>query len=471
MKKKLLPLLAIAPALLWLANCSDNPKDKDDTLVLASNPLTWKVPVDIQDTSKQVNYYDFGWQSFIALNWPADPSYRGKPDTTARIGANANGEFLKVVWESWKEQYEVFLPQGVNPGVWNNGYPNAAHNLKVLRMFSKIDTNAFISDEFNEATGNPLITQDSQYVRYEVRTNESEYDYYVNNSYYNADSQKVAVSQNRFVGFPKGNDPLSQGLQYWAQYGATEVKASWRVFTANTPQAEKDRYFHKKAILVGTNGEKDTAEVGLVGMHILRLTPVTHNTWYWASFGQVDNIQLQSEYGGTMPAHPTFNSVPAVNSPSGYTYQGSDSTPPAPIKPGQPLPQAFPVFVCAPPFDQMSPELDSINMVYHKLLAGTPFAYYQMIGTINPPNSTSSSYTNTSKKYAAVTVNTNQLANATMETYGVQSNCITCHISGYPQIFPQDSSIHASGNDQIFTFLPGLAQSASSSQLKKKRPN
>ena len=469
MKKKFLPLLAIAPALLWLANCSETPKDKDDTVV-TSNPLTWKVPVDIQDTSRQVNYYEFGWQSFVALNWPADPSYRGKPDTTAQIGANVNGDLLKVVWESWKEQYEIFLEDGVNPGNWNDNYTNNAKNLKVLKMFSKIDTSAAISDEFNEAFAGPLIDQDSQYVRYEVRTNESEYDYYVNNSYYNADSQKVAVSQNRFVGFPKGNDPLSQGLQYWAQYGATEVKASWRVFTASTPQSEKDRYFRKKAILVNSMGQRDTAEVGLVGMHILRLTPVTHNTWYWASFEQVDNVKLQGNYGGTMPGHPTFNSVPAVNSSTGYTYNGSTTQPPAAISPGQPMPaKAFPVFVSAPPFNQMDSQLDSVNMVYHNLLAGTPFQYYQMIGTVNPPNSSSSSYTNTANGYASVTVNTNQMANATMETYFYQSNCITCHITGYPQTFTKDDSIHASGNDQIFTFLPGLAQSANTSQLKKKR--
>lgn len=462
-------LLALSPAFLLFVACPDPEKEVVET-VQPADSLTWLVPVDITDTSEQVNYYKFGWQTFVALNWPADPAYRGKPDTSLQIGASVNGELLKVVWEAWKEQYEVFLPQGVNPGPWDMGYRNKAKDLKVLRMFSKIDTSAFISDEFNEAFAGPLIDQDSQYVRYEVRTNESEYDYYVNNSYYNADSQKVAVSQNRFVGFPKGNDPLSQGLQYWAQYGATEVKASWRVFTANTPQSEKDRYFHKKAILINSMGLADTAEIGLVGMHILRLTPVTHNTWYWASFEQVDNVQLQSNYGGQLPAHPTFNSNPAVTSPSGYTYNGSTSSKPAPIVPGQPMPAtAIPVFVSAPPFNQMDSELDSINLVYHNLLAGTPFQYYQMIGAVNPPNSTSQSYTNTSSKYSAVTVNTNMMANATMETYFYNSNCITCHISGYPQIFPQDSAIYSSSNDQIFTFLPGLAQSAGSSQLKKKR--
>lgn len=468
MKRKHLFLFILFPAIVLFIACPA-PEPNNVQTEVASPVLTWQVPVDIQDTSTQANYYQFGWESFVALNWPANPAYRGMPDTSLQIGAtDPNGDFMKVVWEAWQEQYEIFLPGGVNPGSWNALYANHAHNLKVLRMFSKIDSSA-VSDDFNEAFGGPLIDQDSQYVRYEVRANESEYDYFVNNSYYNSDSQMVAVSQNRFVGFPKGNDSLSQSLGYWAQYGATEVKASWRVFTANTPQSIKDRYFHKHAILVNTYGiSADTVEVGLVGMHILRLTPKTHNTWYWASFEQVDNVQLQSAYGGTMPSHPTFNSNPPVMSSTGYTYQGSTSTKPSPIIPGQPMPAtAYPVYVCAPPFNQMDSTLDSINMVYHQLLANTPFQYYQMIGGVNPPNSTSSSHTNTASGYASVTVNTSQMANATMETYFVQTNCISCHITGYPQCYPADDSIHASSNDQVFTFLPGLAQNAADLQRKK----
>ena len=50
----------------------------------------------------------FSWQSFVALNWPADPQNRGFPNTAATIGGPG-----PVVWETFNEKYEVF--QAGNP--------------------------------------------------------------------------------------------------------------------------------------------------------------------------------------------------------------------------------------------------------------------------------------------------------------------------------------------------------------------
>jgi hypothetical protein len=457
MKKSVLVTAVLFCAAFVFITCSQ----QEDAAETASASLSWIVPVEVADTpnSTEADYYDLGWKSFIGVNWPASGSYRGMPDTTLRIGAmGKDGDLLTTVWESWKEQYEIFLPDAANPGPWNTGHAAAANSLKQLAMFSKLDSGR-VGDAFDEATGQPLITQDSQYVRYEVRTNESEYTYYLDNHYYNADSQMIAVSQNRFVGFPKGNDPLSKGLQNWAQYGATEVKAAWRVFPPNTPAATKERYFHKHAILVNNLGKQaDTVEIGLIGFHILRLTPFTHNTWYWASFEQVDNVALQPQYGGTVPSHPTFSPDTTTKYPNGYFYTGGASTPP-PVVIGQPLPKAYPVNISSPPFTYSNPVLDSVNMVYNKLLQGTVFQYYQLIGTVNPPAKFGPSHTNTSKVYSPVTVNTAQMANATMETYVVKTNCISCHIGGYPQV-PDSikTKVYSSSNEQVFTFLPGLAQ-------------
>lgn len=338
--------------------------------------------------------------------------------------------------------------------------------MKRLAAFSKTDTSGVVNDAFDEATGQPLIDQWSQYVRYEVRVSESEYNYYVTNSYYDADSQIVAVQQNRFVGFPKGNQTIP-GLPAWSQFGATEIKASWRVFPDNATAAEKSRYFRTKAILVDSYGNcSDTAEVGLIGLHILRLTPSTGATWYWASFEQVDNLSLQPQFGGTLPAHPNFNTNPPVMyGDSGYSYK------PAPIKYGQPLPAPKPVGVSAPPFRSTDPLLDSINMAYNKMLAGTPFQFYQMIGTVNPPYAGQTNPTIDSVPggtYPSVTVNAAQLANSTMETYGVKSNCVSCHMFGYPQLPPNYPTPYSSSL-QVFTFLPGLAESSGAAAKKLKK--
>jgi hypothetical protein len=192
MKKTLFIFLSLALAVIVFITCSQPSRNMSQT----ANGLTWLVPVEVSDTpnSTQADYYDLGWRSFVAVNWPAHDGYRGMPDTTLNIGATGkDGDLLKTVWESWKEQYEIFLPAGADPGEWNNGYAASFRSLKQLAMFSKLDSGR-VGDAFDEATGQPLISQDSQYVRYEVRTNESEYTYYFNNRYYNADSQMIAAS-------------------------------------------------------------------------------------------------------------------------------------------------------------------------------------------------------------------------------------------------------------------------------------
>lgn len=423
---------------------------------------SWIVPVnpDHDSLASQWDYYKLGWQTFIAINWPANASYRGMPDSTLTLGAtDGNGNLIPVVWEAWQEQYNIFLPNAVNPGPWNEpdyGCNGNQLGLKLLRQFSKGNGEA-IDDAFDQATGQPLITQDSQYVRYEVRVNESEYDYILTNSYFNADSQSTAVANGTFKSFPHGNDALSQALQPWARYGATEIKASWRIFTPQTAASVRNRYYRTRAILMDTYGNcTDTAEIGLIGLHIIRLTPYTGSSWYWASFEQVDNVALQPQYGGQLPPTPTFNTNPPVSyGDSGYQYI------PAAIQPNQPLPPGIPVGVSRSTLDTPNALLDSINKVYNKMVQGTPFQYYQLVGTVNPPSPGQQGYTDTAPpKYPAVTVNTPMMVNTTLETYvasfAKQSNCVTCHISGYP-VMPKNTPYPYSGDYQVFTFLLGKA--------------
>lgn len=460
-KTRFLLLLTVAVTALAVtsvitSSCNSN-EDKSDL-----PPRSWIVPInpDNDSLASQVDYYKLGWQSFIAINWPANPSYRGMPDSTLPLGAaDMNGNLLPVVWEAWQEQYNIFLPGAVNPGPWNDsdsGCNGGKLGFKLLRQFSKGNGEA-IDDAFDQATGQPLMTQDSQYVRYEVRVDESEYDYIVTNSYFNADSQRTAVGNGTFKGFPRGNDALSQALQPWARFGATEVKASWRIFSPQTPSSVKSRYYRTRAILMDTYGNcTDTAEIGLIGLHIIRLTPYTGSSWYWASFEQVDNVALQPKYGGQLPATPTFNTNPAVSyGDTGYSYI------PAAIQANQPLPPGIPVGVSRSTLEVADKQLDSINMVYNKMLQGTPFQYYQLVGTVNPPSPGQKAYIDSAPpKYPPVSVNTPMMMNTTMETYvpvfAKRSNCVTCHISGYP-FMPANTPLPYSGDYQVFTFLLGKA--------------
>lgn len=467
-------IVSLFVGLLWVSGCKDpdpnpDPIGGEPSLI---NDSSWVVPIDAADTAKQESYYEFAWQSFVALNWPADLSYRGKPDMKSKIGAlGPKGEDRMTVWQTWQEQYSIFLPGGTYPGQWNdldtvcNGMA-LGRGLHFVPLFSK-NIDGQVNDLFNEATGNPLIDMDSGYVRYEVRVCESEYQYFLNTDYYNALQQEYDVHNDKFVGMPKGNDSVfNASLPTWARFGSTEVKASWRIIPDEMPEAQRKRYFRLKALLMDTDGNcTDTTEIGLTGLHILRLTPTTGSTWFWASFEQVDNIQPLKAYGGEN-IRPTFNTLPpTLYGDSGYSHV------PAAVVAGKPLPPANPVLVSAPPFQQLPKGLDAINMKWAKALKGTPFEYYMLIGTVNPvtvggesvsiTGTTTASNGKTNVNLPPIYVNTSDMANSTMETYMYKftktNNCVICHAGGTPQ-FNAEDSLKINGSVQVFTFLFGQAQ-------------
>jgi hypothetical protein len=53
------------------------------------------------------------WQDFIYFIWPTTPGQRGVPNANARLGASG-----PTVWETYRTDDTVFLPNGVDPGPW-----------------------------------------------------------------------------------------------------------------------------------------------------------------------------------------------------------------------------------------------------------------------------------------------------------------------------------------------------------------
>src|SRR5436190_2724607 len=73
-------------------------------------------------TAIQFDFDTLSWNTFIALNWPADPNNNGKPDPdpNKKIGLE---DYSPVVWETYKQSYEVFKADTngnpVKPDPWN----------------------------------------------------------------------------------------------------------------------------------------------------------------------------------------------------------------------------------------------------------------------------------------------------------------------------------------------------------------
>ncbi|MFN0033466.1 MAG: hypothetical protein ACKVUS_00280 [Saprospiraceae bacterium] len=239
--------------------CSFLPRDVD---VVTPNGYNAFIPVC------QTPFDWFSWQTFIALNWPADA--HGMP-----IGTNINNnpDALRV-WETYMEAGEIF---GTQTSAKSGG----------LKVLSSIAKGGF--DHFNGAnsdqeafTGSPLIDRNLNFALYEIRVNPVEASYIISNNLNTYNGQKSFGTVN----FPSGFYPDS--------VGSMEIKVSWRILVPGIDNF--GRYYHRQAIVslgkadvVGGQTIDDTVTIGLIGMHIIRKVKNNGSFWIWSSFEQIDN--------------------------------------------------------------------------------------------------------------------------------------------------------------------------------------
>src|SRR5207237_6347480 len=132
---------------------------------------------------------DFSWREFIALTWPASTDInkrltgmtysRGVPATHKNYG-DVSGP---LVFTTWKNDYELFLPNGDGPAPWDTfsspspcGGSLQPYQI-VLGSFNKY--HGFNEASFGFDTG-PLIDQTKTYTRYQTAMNQLEYNFILN---------------------------------------------------------------------------------------------------------------------------------------------------------------------------------------------------------------------------------------------------------------------------------------------------
>lgn len=340
----------------------------------------------------------FSWQEFFALNWPAHPGIRGEPDMNQPI--NHPGP---RVWETWKEEYEVYLPGGARPRPWNDPEPIptscGAGVGKVFFRTQKIDDVVDSTVQAAAADGTlpaTLTDQKGKLVRYEIRLNKVLFDYVVKNRLYNAGVQALAKS----VDFPNG---------------AILVKAAWREVS---PAEEK--LFHTVTACVCDKGKDGKMvncrkqRMGLVGFHITQKTPSAPQ-WIWSTFEQVNNVPGIAATGALSFNNPSCANCP----PNQQTQRGT----PNQIARALTIPGTEPN--CGEP-KQAVDNVRRLNGDVRQALAntGSVFQYYELINTQWPlPQSTS-----TPQPETVFNVRPLALGNTTMESF-VQptSTCMGCH--------------------------------------------
>ncbi|HEY0394106.1 MAG TPA: hypothetical protein VGD01_06380 [Candidatus Elarobacter sp.] len=433
-------------------------------------PSPWVVPTDVANAGaspgpSQSDWDDLGWRTFIALNWPAAAPSKsgvsGLPNTQLPIGASSSNKALvPTVWLTYRADSNTMLANAQDPGDWANNpvaLPPSCGALSsptpvspgfqpmYLDLITKFGTGNVL-----EASGPPLIDQNGWYVTYDIRLSMSEYTYIHDTGYYNAATQ-IKAQPNNFVGFPRtGQEPiLKPSMPPLAQFGALEVKAAWRVLDPAKDQAVIPRYYTQSGYFLQPDGKtcSGPALFGLIGMHILRLTPTTPATWFWASFEQVDNVTPVPNSS----APPTLATPGTPNGACTSSYNVAPTSPPSnvPWTSGN-----TPVNVCR--VTPIPADVAQSNQTWRGKLSGTVWANYEMIGTINPAPAGASPYPIPPPPTNNTPVNTDTLANTTMETYFqfAHTSCMTCHAGAAPQGVSQPPPTTA---NQIFTFVLGDA--------------
>lgn len=390
------------------------------------------VPGDNKLVTGQTQADCFAWWEFIALNWPVD----------ANTSFGQPGDTEPVQWETYMTREVLLNQNGTKPPAWGSSQKAPDNKMalladhpagtKLLFHSSKFNSDVEIIDETGQAFPNNapnwLGAQNGTNIWYEVLVNEDEYNYIVDNAFYNADSQYVYVAAGNRIDLPMGNS---------IQVGAMEIKASWMEVT-DPENAEKwNTYKLSKAVLVdpGT-GNPRPAIVALIGLHIIHKTE-SQPTWFWATFEHVDNVKDSEDHTGPWNLYNPDCVTQEVNVPAacGQNTNKADSTYTidctANAQPTYYLcPAAGPVPMQVSreiPIDNDAQAVnDKLQAFIQEHYPGSVWSNYQLINMIwstTPQNIQPNTVPQGLKAMQPLI----PMANTTSETFIQQTTCYSCH--------------------------------------------
>ena len=328
---------------------------------------------------------NFSWESFIALNWPALSGARGvpnEPNNPNVFFSAPNG--AAVVWGTYKDSFDLFGQQDKRPSPWNDPTspispcPGGTTDQKTLIFTTKGDSPLM---QTKEAFSFPLIDQRSNFVYFDIRYDEAQYNFIRGQdsdpSSYLYLLKNLAPKENTQFG-------VQMPMTTTSALGSIMVKAAWRL---STSRDDPKRFYAINAQIYNPQTQTCTpSTVLLVGLHIAhKVDPFTE--WVWSTFEQVDNV----------PPDPDVSPKPSPP-PNGYSFNNGTGTPPTPngynykpplTAPGTPTPTPSPVQVTRVnpiPNTPGGQSTRDVNLYYQGLLRGTVWQYYQLVVTQWPAN-------------------------------------------------------------------------------------
>ncbi|WP_438007482.1 hypothetical protein WME89_01365 [Sorangium sp. So ce321] len=201
----------------------------------------------------------FGWQMFIALNWPVEQDGDHLRFAKRLAGPGAPR------WYGWPTTDDVFKVDG--------DVPEGRHVL---------------SDR--QADTRQLWDQRGQRVGFETQMNRVARDAIRGANLYTAEGQSTALGR---ILFPWGLADTGE-----KRLGSTVIKLAWKALGA---QDHRERFFRRAAEMPGSPEQR---EFGLVGMHIGYKLSFLDSKWVWITFEHIDSVADMEEPACPAPAPP-----------------------------------------------------------------------------------------------------------------------------------------------------------------------
>lgn len=370
-------------------------------------PLSAKIPGDVSATANTTDIDTFSWESFVAVNWPADG--------IGVIGAKGDNV---AAWQFWKQDTDVLVPAGQTPIAWKTASPIPAICTQPAPPGTRILTHSTKRGElgnFKTPGNGPLIDQNGNYVRFEILLNEPMYDFILQNNLYSTFGQ-TNYNPGGVVAFPSG---VQNGA-----VGAVMLKIAWKIMGVGDDPTK----FHTSLAYIfdpGATPKCDLKQVGLVGMHISHKT-TNAPQWVWSTFEHVDNAPVS---GNTLNPHYNFNDGKAANNPPNCGASGGtcNLVPSGTWDPNTGV--KTPVQLVRLSDVTPTAKIENANFIaaLKAVNAKSVFANYHLIGTQFPTDITSTGDPSGVPRPLF-------LANSTMETFlqgkapRVSSDCAGCHV-------------------------------------------
>ena len=417
--------------------------------------LTPTLPTRFSASTAQLGADCMAWQTFISLNWAADPANPGQPDPkTPASSFGAPGDTRPKVWETYLEASAVFTaPKASAKALWAAQRPS----IKSLTRLSKQGaTDLSLSGIAQAGDGQWLTAQSGVLTYYEVRMNQDEHQFITTNVFSGSDlttyaGQAACAAAKGGLLLPAGGggnasakldtDCLGAPAAYGANVGAIEIKAAWIPLPAD--HSLDYRYKTAVAQITLPGGATRQVTVGLVGLHIIRKVQGAPQ-FVWSTFEQIDNSPDEANGGYSAPSLPANPNQKALGAYAYFNPNGTVAKDPiykcvhnaGPTTPclltGRQTCQPYSAPMQITRLVPVDPTANAVTGYVWSLLPATSvYNYYRLINvqwpnspTLIPPGATvpltTGDITPSSKSGI--------VANTTMETYQQAKNaCMDCH--------------------------------------------